>query len=334
MANKYIKAGRTPAFFLTIMMAMVALSRYLSRAGWLLMLLLALGVYGFFYLTLAGENRVLAALWNLSHIAYFFLLCILALRLLLGIQRLSFWPLLLWVCGAAIVLGLVIELLQSLVSRSMSLNDILFDMLGAALAVCCFAPQRWQLSAGIGRLLRAVMLLLLLAALWPAYRIGMDEYYMQRQFPVLGDFSTPYELTRWHAAQASVTRVVSGEAHRLRARFLPARYPTILFEHFPPDWRGYKRLVIDLENPAQHAIRVTLRIHDAEHDLHDNVHSDRFNRSYELAPGMQQISIDLAELAAAPATRTMDMAKIQNISLFIFETTTEHTLDILRLYLE
>ena len=60
---------------------------------------------------------------------------------------------------------------------------------------------------------------------------------------------------------------------------------------------------------------MTLRIDDRAH--RDNLSpDDRFNRRLALAPGRQTLRIAVDDIRAAPAGRSMDMTRIDQVILF------------------
>ena len=61
----------------------------------------------------------------------------------------------------------------------------------------------------------------------------------------------------------------------------PDEFPGVAFHEPVPDWRRYKILVIDVENPGDAPLKLGVRVHDR---LHNRMYNDRFNRNFELAP--------------------------------------------------
>ncbi|MCL2340263.1 MAG: succinyl-CoA synthetase subunit beta, partial [Proteobacteria bacterium] len=59
------------------------------------------------------------------------------------------------------------------------------------------------------------------------------------------------------------------------------------------------------------------RIHDNQHRKHDMEYQDRFNQTFTLAPGWNDLSISLDKVKTAPRGRTMDMEHIEGFGLFV-----------------
>ncbi|HKK56089.1 MAG TPA: succinyl-CoA synthetase subunit beta, partial [Marinobacter sp.] len=69
-------------------------------------------------------------------------------------------------------------------------------------------------------------------------------------------------------------------------------------------------------NPQSYAIALTLRINDMSHEQGSSQFRDRFNRNFEIRPGLNRIYQDLGEVATAPKDRRMDMDEIRRLMFF------------------
>lgn len=251
--------------------------------------------------------------WQLGHPLLFFLLL---LALVAGTRARD------WSLGRRVGLGLAvglavggaIEWLQGLIGREPSLNDLRLDLLGALLgALCCVGAgsgAERRLGWGFAIVAGAVLLVLDLRPLAVAV---IDEYRAWRSFPVLSDFSTPFETGRWHADGG--LRVVPAPGgvggNALRVELRPAAYAGFRLVHFPRDWRGYRELRLRMH--AEAGQRLVCRIHDRAHDDH---HADRFNRAFAIVPGWNELTIPLVEVARAPRGRAMAMGDVAELGCF------------------
>ena len=85
-----------------------------------------------------------------------------------------------------------------------------------------------------------------------------------------------------------------------------------------PDWSQYSSLQFTVFNPDQTAVVVGVTISDDEHVQNLWEPSDRFNWSMELGPSETRlVSIDLSNVAEAPASRRMDMTRISNLNIYL-----------------
>ena len=279
-------------------------------------------------------GRAFRAFWNLGHIAYFALFAWLLLQWE-GLRRQALWQQWLWVLLASLLIGGAIEVLQIGTRRSADVMDILRDLSGSLL-VLAFHPG----LPGSGRRLRwglrGLVLALLLWESMPFGRAMIDTVFSWRQFPVLADFSTPFETDRWSGrARLKVVETEDGRP-RLQMTLLPGDYSGASLKDFPGDWRGYDTLGIDLELPSNASLSLTLRVHDRQHENgpHAYEYSDRFNRSFLLHPGHNRLQIPLEQIRQAPAGRDMDMERIVDVTLFASSLKTPRVVIIQRLFLK
>jgi hypothetical protein len=69
--------------------------------------------------------------------------------------------------------------------------------------------------------------------------------------------------------------------------------------------------------------------------MHNTIlHTDRFNRVLVIKPGRQHIIIRLADIKNAPASRQMDLAHMEDLSIFTMNAKTDYHLFINKIYLE
>lgn len=266
-----------------------------------------------------GDSRLVQAIWNLGHIPLFaglaWLLCTLpALR-----QR-SLWWLLIAVTALALLLGLGIEWLQLWAGRSFDYQDVLRDLAGVYVGLSLHLasirsrprPQRlaYAVLAGV----------IVLVALQPLGVAMLDRVIMRQAFPVLCDFESDRELSRWETYQAEMTRVrepVRQGRQSLRVVYQPGRFSDVSLRDMQSDWRTWRYLHGSVFNSLATPLVLTVKIYDQRH-LFSAYHSaDRFNRELILQPGWNDLDIDLAEVKTAPADRNMDMASIAGLSFFV-----------------
>lgn len=277
-------------------------------------------VFGFYLLLIAVAlfmpdiwkgNRVIREINNLGHALVFFLLWCFVWYQWPWLQRRNLWQGLLVTTAVSMAVATAIELLQSQVGRQISINDAALDVLGAQLAyVYLFRGQRyWR---------RSLKVFLWLALAFFAQQSMMhmiDEIYMRKNFPVLADFSTPFEQTRWNyqAVDLSLTDDKQTEQTRMRVTYSTRAYAYVELKHFKTNWSAYKALNIVLYSEERSTIRLTLRIED---QMHDQSYHDRYNRTFFIRPGLNKIRIPLIQIASGPRARSMDLKNIHSIILF------------------
>ncbi|OZB20634.1 MAG: hypothetical protein B7X58_00645, partial [Marinobacter sp. 34-60-7] len=134
-----------------------------------------------------------------------------------------------------------------------------------------------------------------------------------------------------------VATTLPGEADQPSAVALnldTGAYSGASLNNFPGDWRGFDRLILELHNPSDAPLDMTLRIHDLTHDRGKQIYADRFNTRLALNPGNNRFEIDLERIANAPAQRPMDMSEVRRIGLFASRLPAPRTIYLTDLRLE
>jgi len=264
------------------------------------------------------EPRSLGHVWDLGHIAAFLVWTVLWLRTGTAARMTARrrWSVALAACAALAVLT---EAAQWVIGRDLSVEDGLRDMLGGLLALSWGERAAAGTRPGWRLFGRLASLVLLTAALAPFSTAVADEWMGRRSFPVLSDFETPFESGRWEGSASHVidrSHASRGNAS-LRVDLVPAEYSGVELVHAPRDWRGYRRLRIEVFNPGTDELELYGRIHDGEHDRRGRSYRERYNTVFRLAPGWNALTIDLDEARRGPASRSMDMSDIRSFMLFV-----------------
>jgi len=304
-----------------------------------LSLVIALLLIGFPFFFLGGPgyraSRFFKEAWNLGHILFFFLITWLIIRYAPFVRSWArSWRMFLLFFCSVLVVGIGIELLQGVFSgRSLDPWDVCRNQLGCLTA---FAVSGSLPLAHKGQsFFRVIVVSLLLLAVWPLYPALSDERRAHKQFPLLADFETPYEQTRWknvHQLQRQQKFVRHGR-YALRVQLSTATYSGTSLFYFPHDWRNYRTLHFSVLNPEDGMLALHCRMHDALHKEHGLLYTDRFHKRFELQPGWNDLSVSLQEVRIAPATRLMDMAQIEGFGLFVVRQQRAHVLYLDYIYL-
>ena len=262
--------------------------------------------------------RSFGLFWNLGHIVLFFLLTDLFLQTRLCRKREGSAGAIWGALAATLVLGTLVELLQARIGRLPAAADVARDLLGTLLALAfrikpAAGAVRWP-----QRLLQTATVLMVAAACVPLAVALLDEYRAAAAFPELASFETTTELDRW---VGSAARTLSGEVFRdgrrsLKISLTRAEYSGVALKYFPRDWRGYDALEFSVFNPGPAPLALTCRVHDRLHTVTDQHYSDRFNRSFRIALGWNDIAIPLEDIRLAPATRPLDLSRIEGLGIF------------------
>ena len=263
------------------------------------------------------QTRSLEALWNLGHIVLFALLTYFLLEFWPWLQQQIQGRQLLFTFFITFILGVGIELTQAVLgSGTPDLGDVLRDFLGYTVLIGFNSKIR--IKSGLRLILRTVLIILLVGELVPAGLFAMDECRARTQFPVLSDFESRLELSRWEGdAHRHLSRTYFRHGHKsLEIKLTTELYSGVSLVYLPSDWSGYKTLHFDIYNPDNQLLTMTCRIHDAQHVKNGQHYSDRFNKRFSLKTGWNEITMDLREVQSTPEGRTMDMKQIKNFAIF------------------
>jgi hypothetical protein len=198
-----------------------------------------------------------------------------------------------WFIGAACTFAAATELLQTQLGRDGSWEDATHDLLGVAFALLLHA--RADCKPARSRLTLAVM----------ATATGIAA-------------AAPLGLTiAAYAVRSAQAPVLWKADSNLLARFAHAQgnpYPGLAIDEPLPDWRSYRGLEVAVENPQSVPLALVVRVHDR---THNGSYEDRYNGEFTLQPKSATVlHISLSDIRAAPASRAMDLARIQGVMIF------------------
>jgi hypothetical protein len=250
--------------------------------------------------------------------------------------------------AVAVAIGVAIEGLQWFQRRPPSLFDVLTDAAGAAagLALWLLWSRRRAEDGSDDERRGAVTALLVATAvaagafvLWRP--LGAALAYGQRaaDFPVIARFESSRDLYLV-AVDGATTGIVElphpwqrrpGE-RALRLGFDARHRAAVQLLEPSPDWSGHSVLAVDLTNPGDEELALTLRILDAAHDW---TYGDRLNLPLLLPPRTRiTLRVSLGAVAAAPATRRLDLTRVGNVMLFGRKPESPGELYVSRIWLE
>lgn len=220
----------------------------------------------------------------------------------------------------ALAAGGAVELVQPLLGRAAELRDLRNDALGA-LAGLALHGAIVDGSARRRVPTVAVAIAAAMPAVWPVAEASQAYLVRLLRFPVIVQGLASGEQYFIQVQGAAVVPEVLPAAwarpedpESLHIRIASGSWPGIHHLEPQPDWSGYSLLKLDLTNPDDRPLNLTLRVHDR---AHDNRASDRFNRSFDLKPRIRAVlSIPLREIAEAPIGRTLDLSRVAGLILF------------------
>lgn len=264
-------------------------------------------------------SRLMTEIWITGHILIFFLGAYLFYSFNPRFKNRLAGSQILFVLLAALAASLAIEAIQTFIpGRYPSIRDMAANIAGVLLYLS-FIHRR--ISAKLLPL-HASAIALTALLLYPVFVSAADRVIADARFPVLADFETPLEKTRFRGNR-SLLKITDKHAfqgnHSLQMDFTTQIYSTHSLSYIPGNWKEYSHLKAAVYNPGQKQVKLHIRIEDTQHTQAENQqYTDRYNSSFILPPGKwQKISIPLNEIKNAPKNRKMDMEQISSIMFFV-----------------
>ncbi|MGD8927203.1 MAG: VanZ family protein [Thioalkalispiraceae bacterium] len=274
-------------------------------------------------------SRLGNEMWNLLHLCAFFIIWLFLVNLF-SFFRPDRLPTIGKIILLTVVASILIEVIQSYIGRDASIEDIALNLAGTLLALIV-TIYKGQYFKGRSYYIYFIFIVFTIMLVWPGIRIFIDEIQRREQFPVLADFSKPYELGRWSSNHAKLSISSTSLGKVLDVTLLPgSRYSTVTLHTIHEDWEQYRELMIVIVNNENTKLPLVLRINDA---AHNNEYSDRYNKRREVPEGLSTITVKLLDLYNAPKGRRMDLNNIQAISLFAIDLNSTRKFQIKKIYL-
>lgn len=216
------------------------------------------------------------------------------------------------------IAGIVGEYAQKFAGRNASWGDVLANSTGM-LAALAWVASRTHSGFRRRSLVVLASLLMLGISLNPIRDIW-DSVQQIRSFPMLSSFERSRELGSWARYRSEFERSTDWSSHgdySLKVTLPPGEYPGVAMVWFKHDWREFSHLHLDLMNPNDEPLTVSVKLFDKYHTMTGYQHNDRFHRDYVLEPGVPlPVDIDLAEVESAPESRKMILKWMWSIEIF------------------
>ncbi|PLY02344.1 MAG: hypothetical protein C0622_05685 [Desulfuromonas sp.] len=279
--------------------------------------LLPLALLGAVLLFVGGPDlyslRSFRSLWEVGHLFCFALWVYLYAR---WRAEASFPRILLEVIVLTFLVGGVTELIQGMIGRNASWQDLGNDYVGSLVGVLFFAPARKKLFRPWLLLLQLPLLAFVCWTLFPVAGIAIDEALLWARFPQLSGFESRLEAGRWIG---STRRSVSHDVHFAGDASLKVELTTQIYSGFrlrgaPPDWRGYHSVAFQIFNPDPQPLTLYFRIVDRAFNFK---HVDSYNDSFELEPGWNGIEVALADVEKGPRGRLLDLSQVFEMLFYV-----------------
>jgi len=243
------------------------------------------------------ENLWWREVINSGHtVLFFFLFFIIYPQVKVRARSSNVLTVYLYVLIIGLLLGVVIEVLQSLSQRESSLNDLYSNFFGIMAGLCvhaAFTAKNIYYKKTIAALLIIASVSFLLLGITPLLRLSWHYIERAEAFPVIMDFDSSW----------------SGSF----VQYNEGRYPGVSIIEPEPDWSDYRKLRVSIHSVSERDISLVLRVHDK---THNQEHEDRFNMKLQIKPGFNEFQIPLIKIRQGPAGRELDMKNIAGIIVF------------------
>lgn len=219
------------------------------------------------------------------------------------------------------LLGFITECIQIfLPEREFGLRDLLYNACGAGIFLSnWFAFSNKKIAKAVKRNIIISSTLIIGICFWPTVTAIIDEKALREDFPIIGSFERKYEILRWKTQDSKINRTSIYRTHgsySMEVKLNPGTFPGMSLRYFPHDWSKYSLLVFDLYLLENKPFDLIVRINDKEHN---SKHEDRYNQTFKINPGLNEVSIPLENVKNAPKGRSMDMRQIVNITIFSYK---------------
>lgn len=261
-------------------------------------------------------SRSLKEVWNIGHLLFFCLVSIYCLRYIVSFTNLRIILQVIYLIIITAVISIIIEWSQKIFSSGVpDITDIRRNFIGMIFGYVLAISIK---KTYILNLLRGLVILLVLIEITPLFQVLMDEYRASRTFPILSDFESNFELSRWYSDEQffiSHKNKVHGNSS-LRVSFGTDNYSSVSLRYFPSDWSKYKYLKFHLFYTGVDTLNVSCLIHDEPDKKNINVYEDQFIQRNYLINGWNEISILLENVRNYPRFRKMKMNKIKGVDIY------------------
>lgn len=256
--------------------------------------------------------------WNLGHVGIFFLLTYLLLSNSKKFRGFSFYLQFISAVIVALLLGVLIEWLQTHFGRSASVSDVILDLTGAMLAVALCSPASMTLAKSRRYFIRITVIMAFMIQTYGLFRALTDEAIARWQFPVLSNFETPLELDRWAGdlPLAIEYAVVKQGKASLKVSLSTELYTGVRLQYLYPNWEGYTKLLISVYSTLMIPVKLQIRVHDLQHVVNSFPYHDRYRGEVTMKPGWNNYVIPIESIIHAPKTHVMDIHSMNEIMIF------------------
>ena len=291
-------------------------------------------VVSLLFMPLAAGNLWWREVFNSGHtILFLFISFVLYFRLSATYRFSNSVIIHLVVLVTCLLLGVAIEMLQGLLQRETSVDDLYRNFFGIMSGLGLVSLRHQKILSN--KILMVIFFLgFLLLGTCPLFQISWHTIQRSHAFPVILDFKADWSgsFVHFNKAEMEGASGKAGDKNSLfRIRFDTGNFPGVSIIEPASDWSAYRNLRFKVASGHDENIDLFLRIHDRNHD---NNHQDRFNQKLLIHPGLNEIVISLAQIEKAPLNRDLDLTSIAGLILFMSKVEKPKLLEIGNIYLD
>lgn len=261
------------------------------------------------------------ACWDLGHVFIFIPVVYLLYRFYPRLSKIDAPYQVVLILALTLVIGGGVELLQGMMNRSSGLDDLIFDLVGACIAIILFSPSIKGASRFNKIILYGAIPGLILISSWRLITSLIDEYQASREFPLISSLEHRYESSRWSAREPiSINRDIKKTGCcSLELKMLSGQYTGVKLQHFPADWSEYQTLEMAFYNPAAEKMGVFISIYDNSHQKIKLNYPGLYSRKFVLKHGWNTISFDYGTRTNNNLKKLIRIKEIRGLAVFIHQ---------------
>jgi len=312
-----------------------------------LVIIITIIISSLIFIQLPFESELGKELQNTGHIVASGILAIIFLRLIKQLatkQRRKTLILYFSALVAAMLCGVLVELVQIYTDRDADINDVYRNIIGIVSFLVIYASfdGNFTFFNSIHCLLRkrivffiSGVLILFIGAI-PLINIIIAYWQRHNAFPVIIDFDSKWSSKFYYLNNATIEVGEKGDMSKSRLYttgliFRKGEYSGINIFETVENWSSRSFLAFDVFLESSAPLVIYLRIHDKQHN---NEVTDRFNLKEALRQGDNTIRISLSDIQHGPLYRELDMASVDGLVLFVKDVKTERKILLSNITLE
>ena len=293
-----------------------------------------------FFKTDLTDNRVFQQLWNSGHIILFMVYSFLILKYVnRSTKQVSYLKLFVFIVLSSLLLGVIIELLQSFTGRDKSMYDVQLDLVGAVTGFVIFSKLKQVCSRFVNNAVIFSVAVFFLVSVTPLVLNIIDSVYQQEDFPLLLANKHTTEFTRFGLTNSKVSYVSSkaesnSQVNILKVDFIKSDDSAVTL--FVPNisWEDYSHIQFEILNPSDKTFSLNFKINQKINNTTLPHFQPSLNYALNLKPGWNNISIKFSDMHMDSRNDKFDFTRVRSLMFFILNLRQDKTVFLNRIRLD